>query len=218
MIWNLIRSSAARRLLIAAAILVLPATSAAAPIELSLAQWTTLTAALPQTVVDFESFALGAHPSPLTLANGTYTSPVPFVSDTALICGTAGDRCLIDNTSNFHFPRVFSGLPAGTTFWAATDFYSISPVDDDIFRVTVVGNSGVSLFTHKLADGFVGYTDPTGLLTVTFEIVGEGIPGSGFFNYGLDDITTAPAVIAEPLSVLLIGTGLLGWRRRASAR
>ena len=217
---NMVKSRPSwRRLVVSFAILMSPAMAAAAPIELSAAQWAALTAALPQTVVDFESLALGAHASPLILANGTYTAPAPFVSDLATFCGAAGDRCLLEGTSNFHNPRVFSGLPAGTRFWAAMDFFSINPVDGDIFRVTVVGNSGVSIFTHPLADGFVGYTDPTGLLTVTFEILGEGSPGAGIFNYSLDDVTTAATTaVPEPLSVLLVGTGLLGWRRRSAKR
>jgi hypothetical protein len=68
------------------------------------------------------------------------------------------------------------------------------------------------------SSGSVGYTDPTRLQTVTLEIVREGIPGSGFFNYSLDDVTTAPTAIPEPMSLLLIVAGLLGWRRDASAQ
>jgi hypothetical protein len=214
---NLARSWAALRLLIGPlAFLLSPTTVVAAPIELTAAQWTALTAALPRSVEDFDSLALGAHASPMTIANGTYTALTPTVTAAPAFCG-AGDQCLIESTSSFHTPRVFSAFPAGTTFWAATDFVSLNPVDGDVFRVTVVGVSGISVFTHPLADGLVGYTDPTGLLSVTFEILGEGVPGAGIFNYSLDDVTTAPAVISEPLSLVLVGPGLIAWRHRRSA-
>ena len=106
------------------------------------------------------------------------------------------------------------GLPAGTTLWAVTDVGA--PVTGNTFRITVTGNSGSSVFDVSQVP-FYGFSDPTGLISISFQNL--GIPTGGFGNYSLDDIVTAgPTPIPEPASLTLLGLGLSGlgarWRRQ----
>jgi hypothetical protein len=118
-----------------------------------------------------------------------------------------------------HRSRSFSAFPVNTDFWA-TDFNAVTPTNS--FQVTVAGNSGTVVFTHQIADGFWGFSDPAGLTGVTFmnllTVIGGGISHG---NYGFDNVTTAAQAVPEPASSLaLFGVGLagLGWWRQARLR
>jgi hypothetical protein len=192
----------------------------AAPIQVTSAEFNAAIVGLTTVVEDFEAFAIGVQPDPFTFANGTVT--VAGIGDPAIVnqdysCGVAGDgdACLLAN--GLWELRTISGLPAGTTLWAVTDFFALKP--DNAFRITVTGNSGSSVFDRSTA-AFYGFSDPTGLISISFQNL--FIP-PGFSNFSFDDIVTAgPAPIPEPASLTLLGLGLAGigarrWQQRKTS-
>jgi hypothetical protein len=184
--------------------------ASAIPMELTRAQFTAATVGLPAVIETFEEFTAGLQPSPLALDNGTYTAPSPFILGGPPFCPNAS-KCIIDPL-DLTGSRSFSAFPVNTDFWA-TDFSAVTPTDP--FQVTVTGNSGTVVFTHQIADGFSGFSDPTGLTSVTFMNLGT-LSGGGIShgNYAFDNVTTAAQAVPEPASSLaLFGVGLagLGW-------
>ncbi len=199
---------------VAGVALVLGCTMAvAAPVQLTRAQFTLQTAGLSTVVENFEGFSIGNQPNPMTLANGSYTSPFPFVADILVFCNS-GTNCLVDQlTANQ--PRTFSMFPAGTSYWAS-DFYAIASNDE--FSVTVVGVSGTTVFTGSGAADFWSFNDAAGLLSVSFRNLGN-LGGTG--NYSFDNVTTAAAgAVPEPASWALVGLALaaMGSTRRMAGR
>jgi hypothetical protein len=195
--------------------LLAPAGAAlAAPVQLTNAQFTAAIAGLPTQTENFEGFAAGNYASPFTLANGTYTATTPSITDSTFLCAP-GSRCLIDQDS-LSGTRAFSSLPANTGFWSA----SFQTFDrDDVFRVTVTGGSGESVFQVAGTTTFLGFSDPAGLTRIAVENLGNGGDRG---NYSFDNVTTATLAALTPVpvpgSLPLVAAGLLGlWglRRRA---
>jgi hypothetical protein len=182
----------------------------AVPIELSAAAFASATAGLPSTIENFEGFSAGVHGSPFALDNGVFTTSggIPVISDASVFCGTSPDHCLI--SSDVGGDRAFSNLPLGTAFWA-TDLFTINSTN--VFRVTVIGIDGASVFTHATTDSFWGFADAAGLLSVSFFNLGTG---SSMANYSFDNVTT----VSEPTTLALLGIGLagLGFLRRQRKR
>lgn len=117
----------------------------AAPILLTQAEFDASIVGLTTVEEDFEAFASGVQTNPFTFANGTITvgpGGVPFVTSAANVCGAGGDQCL--SSSALAPLRTFSAFPADTTHWAVTNFSAL--VSANIFRITVTGNSGSSVF------------------------------------------------------------------------
>ncbi len=185
-----------QRLLIALFGLVFVSSVSAEPAQLTEVQFTAQTAGLSTIIETFDDFPTGSPGSPFTIANGTYTGS-PQIS--------FGAWCILSQCMNTNFvDGNFDGFPKGTTFWSTKIIYASS---GDIVQVTVTGNSGVLQF--NLPEGiwvsggvFVGFSDPTGLTSITFSrLVEEGS------NYAFDDVTTAaapPVVNMGRLSIPLI--------------
>lgn len=152
----------------------------------------------PTQVEDFEGFAVTNYSSPFTFANGTYSTSLgdAQISSFDLICGTSADQCMT-NTNEMDV-KTIDGLPAGTVYWGASMSY-VFPSND--FEVVVTGGSG-TLTVTEAGPAFLGFHDPLGITSVTFENVAEGSTG----NFSWDDVTTTQ--IPEPSTLGLVAMGL----------
>lgn len=180
----------------------------AQPVSLSESEFATRTAELPKVAENFNGFAFGQQPSPLTIANGVYLGnpsigqPPWCFSSPCLSTGIASG--------------TFEEFPAGTAYWSAR----IHPVSgSQAILITVTGRSGTREFESSptpwtIPGRFVGFHDPRGLLRVSFRQVPETT------NYSLDDVVTAvaaeppqPVPVLSPFSVLHLSmlTLSLGW-------
>jgi hypothetical protein len=172
-----------------------------APVQLNAVDFANQISGLGILVEDFEGFPLGDQPSPLTLANATYTSSRPYiVEDLGL-----PTRSLINNEPDPDTGRVFDAFATGTTMFGL-DLNDLG-FGDDVLRITVVGTSGtltVEQTTGSLGD-FIGFQDALGLTSVTFFNLGYG---GGSYNYGFDNVTTG--IVPIPAAVWLLASGLLG--------
>lgn len=176
--------------------------ASAVPIELTAAQFTSQTVGLATIIEDFEGFVTGNQLNPLTLVNGTAIFPgVPYVLAEPIFCPNS-TNCLIDN-SDVTSPRIFSVLPAGTTYWGA-DIGQVQFGGSDTLRVTVVGGSGM-LTTEAIGRDFWGFNDALGISSVSFLNLGSG---SAFANYSFDNVTTASSVPTPSTLMLLLAGGL----------
>ena len=165
----------------------------------------------PDTVEDFEAF-----PSPSAFgatagfdgfavtASGGATQDLRIPTSLGLFCGAPTDNCLI-NADVFGL-RLFDGfLPDTTAF--GVEIFKINPAD--VLRVRVTGNSGVATFESNFA-GPVGFSDPTGLISVSFENLGAP-PSIAPSNYSFDDVITVASVAPIPLpSALPLLLGAFG--------
>ena len=188
------------------------AQASAAPIQLDPVGWAAAAAGLSVVTEDFSAFATGMHPSPLTLANGSFstTSGEAFIVSGGGVCGGA-DACL---QAHLYDTRTFSAFPAGTTLWSVSDFFAND--SRDTFRVTVLGGSGTSVFEQS-GTTFWGVGDPLGLTSVTF--LNRGFAGVSISNYSFDDVASAgPGLVPEPTSMLLLVTGAVGLLVKARRR
>lgn len=200
---------------VALAIGAISAPALAAPILLTQAQFAAQTAGLVTTIETFSGFPLLTPlGSPVALANGSYSSSSPVVSDLVEFCG---QPCL--GSGSVADLRTFFAFPAGTTFWGATvDMVFNFPINDTI-HIEAVGNGGtLPLDVIGPQNAFFGFHDPLGLVSVSFQNVTVVSPGFGISNYSFDDVVTAQPqqVVPEPsaLALLLAACGAAGIARR----
>jgi hypothetical protein len=157
-------------------------------VQLSETEFTSHTVGLPLLVETFDAFADGSHPSPLTIANGSFLGE-PSIGAPWCI----NSKCLSIGFNG----GAFQGFPAGTAFWSSR---VIPASSGDTIAVSVVGNGGTQEFILPAIDWspegtFVGFHDPQGIQSVSFRLV------SGNVNYSLDDVTTAGVVAAQANAV-----------------
>lgn len=175
------------------------------PIQLTEAQFAVATTGSPTIVETFESFSVGTQPEPFVFANGSFSIagvPEPDTFGGTGNCGSTG-KCLGDGSST-SFARDYSAFPAATVYWS-TDIFFWGTTTDTL-RATVVGASGTSVFDYAAATTqFVGFGDPLGLISVSFQNMGPV-----YLNYTFDNVTTAASSpVPEPVSSLvLLGMGL----------
>jgi hypothetical protein len=172
--------------------------ASAAPVRLSAADFSATLDPLTAVLETFEGFQEGFTPSPLQLANSTFTSSNPYVGNFFLF----PNKGVIDQIGG---ATAFSGFRAGTTMFGL-NLAGFIPAD--LLEVTVLGVDGSSTFRARIASfgGFFGVQDGSGLISVGFRDLGDG---SGQGNYGFDNVITGSTVIPEPASLALAGLGLL---------
>ena len=177
------------------------------PILLNEADFNTQISGFSVQVEDFESITAGTYTSPFTFSNGTYNSTSnASVNSSSTFCQTG--QCLT-NQNIIAGVKTFDSFLADTLFWG-TDFYNILNGTNP-FEVTVVGGSGTATFTGTGSNnGFWGFYDSLGILSVSFENLGSN-GGTSFLNYSFDNITTGSATsVPEPTSLALFALGLAG--------
>lgn len=178
----------------------------------------------PSVVENFDSYPIG----PLSREPVFRPIPIPppYVQFKGFSIGPSGDtgllgwvsptiqsfcasQCLYDPREVVypHTLTVDSGVASiGLSLWNTY----ISALATD-FLIEVVGNSGVLSFRRSMArTEWLGFSDPSGLQSITFTNFGSSIGSQGgvITNYGFDDVITSSAV-PEPSSYLLMSTALL---------
>jgi len=205
------------------AAIALACSASAQPVQITEAQFTAMIAGVPATIETFEGMGLGAYPSPVALANGTYEAANPTVEQGAW-CGTG--HCLGENTS-IYGPRTFSGFRAGTAQWGVRVLYASV---GQVLHVTVIGNGGrletdlaPSPPVSDLTGQFVGFADVKGLVSVTFS------EPATITNYSFDNVVTASAIpektipangipALDPAALLALALALAGLATWSVAR
>lgn len=193
-------------LMIGAAMVLTGRVASATPLLLTQAEFTTATAGSATVTENFGGFSTSVfYSNPFTFANGTMT----VTGGQSQVSSLCGNNCLA--ATNLDGARTISALPAGTTLWG-TNLISFQ----DKIQMTVVGNSGTSVF--QVTNGFVGVSDFSGLLSVSFLDFGTG---TSHTFWALDNIVTssAAAPVPEPgtLSLLALGLAATVGRRRHRA-
>ena len=118
---------------------------------------------------------------------------------------TGATKCLITSTlQGVLAPRTFSALPTGTQFWG-TDLKLVRPAN--LFDVTVIGNSGVLNLLGISLGSFIGFSDTTGLISLSFKNTSSG---TGLGNYSFDNVRTAALDVPEPSTLAIFAFGLAG--------
>ena len=137
--------------------------------------------------------------------SGSLNPDLRIPGNLANFCGSASDKCLISQDTDG--TRLFDALAPGTQS-IGFDITKIRPFD--VFRITVTGNSGVSVFQNDFV-GKLAFSDPTGLISVGFENLGFQ---SGRGNYGFDDVITGVVPAPAGLALILSAFGMFGLLRR----
>lgn len=185
---------------------IVPNTVQGAPIQLNETDFANQISGLSILVEDFEEFPSGDQTSPMTLANATYTATFPRIARDFIL----PTNQLINNDVDWD-GRLFSGFPTGTTMFGL-DIGGIDPTD--ILAISVVGNGGVLSMeiTIDSLNGFIGFQDDLGLLSISFQNFGDtppsqnGVPGGA--NYAFDNVTTG--IVPIPAAAWLFVSGMLG--------
>jgi hypothetical protein len=181
--------------------------AAGVPMSLTQAQFDAQIAGLTVVVEDFESYPAADFASPFDIANGVFVSTAPRVQSSLDLC--AVDQCLFDSGSTAGI-RTFASFPAGAQFWGA-DLYLVDV--RDTLKLTVTGVSG-DLEVETSGSGFLGFVDPLGLLSITFQNLGTDLGGGdfGIGNYSFDNVRTAAPLssVSEPGAPALLGVAVAG--------
>lgn len=172
----------------------------ARPVQVSEAEFQTLTAGKPRIVEDFNRFQSGDLTSPVVLLNGQF-SGLPSIGAPWCI----SSQCLNLNLAT----GVFSSLPARTEFWSTRLIPAGS--NNNIYDFDVAGRGGTQRFTLSDIEfspqgTFVGFHDPQGILQVTVSLRTGGLG----INYSLDDVTAVVASAQQSVPAGGLGSyGLL---------
>jgi hypothetical protein len=169
----------------------------AAPSRVDRARFQEILADAAATLTESLDYDRHGGDNPYRIANGTLLSVAPARRGTLPTiefspCPGAGEPSA-SNVLGVEDPgatSTFSEFPPGTTLWGA-ELCFLNPYD--ILEVTVVGGSGTATITTEggAPMTFLGFTDSTGLMSVTIRNLGaEGMPPRSYYY---DEITTASA-------------------------
>ena len=163
------------------------------------------------TLEDFEDSSIPTFPGSTYAFDGfDYSSGSTRVSAGGNSCPNSSE-CVFAGGASGLSGRLLDVFQSGTI---AIGLEIGKVRDSDDVKATVVGASGSMTFSN-IASGLIGFLDPLGLISVTFDNLGAG---GGVGNYGFDNVITGTTVVPLPaglplLAVSLLALGLL--RRRA---
>jgi hypothetical protein len=211
----------------------------AAPVLITLSEYTALSTSGVETIENFETFApfnpFSHNLTELELSNGTFHGSDPSFTGGLYIHEEAdGNQFLGDN--GIDESQTFNLFPPNTTTWAADLRWRYTPDPGGMLRVTAISNDGSSTFfvggndctwsvdgcpTIDKNIGFIGLYDPSGITSVSWLQYPGYDPACGcdtWTSYAYDNVRTVSAV-PLPAGLWLFGSGLLGLvgcaRRRA---